>query len=398
MRRTGGMMIGRRLRQLRLARNLSLEALAAKMGGIVTKQALSKYENYRAQPSPTILTKLASALGVKAAYLFHEPTLKVEFIAYRKSSGLSKREDERIHGIVEQALEDRVRLQELTEQFDGSLIPVKEFRVNDINDAEFAAETIRERWKLGLDPISNISLTLEDHSLSVLAVEADEKFDGISAIAVDDQHYVKAAAIVTRRDIDGERQRLNLAHELGHIVLDISEDVDEERAAFRFGAAFLAPRERVLEEAGERRGLIQIEELLLLKKQFGISMQALIHRFHDLGIITDSYYSQWWPTFTRYGWRKREPEQLPFEEPQWVRRTALRLLAEGVLSLDDAERMVGDKIELEQPISILQRRAFLKLPLETRRQILDEQAQRMAEHYDEDTEWRELQEGDLVDY
>lgn len=398
MRIEGGMILGRRLRQLRLARNLSLEALAAEMGGLVTKQALSKYENSRSQPSPTVLTKLASVLGVKATYLFHEPTVNVEFIAYRKSSGLSKREDERIKGIVEQALEDRVRLQELTEQFDGSLIPVKEFRVDALDDAEFAAEQIRNRWKLGVDPISNTCLTLENHSLSVLTVVADEKFDGISAIAYDDPHDVKAAAIVTRRHIDGERQRLNLAHELGHIVLDISEDVDEERAAFRFGAAFLAPRERVLEEAGVRRGLIQIEELMLLKKQFGISMQALIHRFHDLGIITDSYYNEWWPIFTRHGWRKREPEPLPFEEPQWVRRTALRLLAEGVINLDDAERMVGDKIELEQPISILQRRAFLKLPLETRRQILAEQAQRMAAHYEEDTEWRELQEGDLVDY
>ena len=35
-------MIGERLTQLRLARNLTLDALSAKMGGIVTKQALVK--------------------------------------------------------------------------------------------------------------------------------------------------------------------------------------------------------------------------------------------------------------------------------------------------------------------------------------------------------------------
>ena len=75
MNEKGGTLIGRRLRQLRLARNLSMEALAAEMGGIVTKQAISKYENDRAQPSPTVLTKLASVLGVKATFLFHEPTI-----------------------------------------------------------------------------------------------------------------------------------------------------------------------------------------------------------------------------------------------------------------------------------------------------------------------------------
>ena len=392
------MITSHRIRQLRLARNLSLESLAAEMGGIVTKQALSKYENDRAQPSPAVLTKLASALAVKATHLFHEPTIQVEFTGYRISSRLSKRQDERIKGIVEQALEDRVRLQEFTGQVDGSSIPVKEFRVENFDDAELAAEKIRDRWKLGVEPISNTCSTLENHSLSVLAVTANEKFDGISAIAFDDQRNVKAAAIVTRRDIDGERQRLNLAHELGHIVLDISEGIDVERAAFRFGGAFLAPRDRLIDEIGSKRSLFQVEELLLLKKQFGMSMQALIHRFHDLGVITDSYYNQWWPIFKRQGWRKREPQHLPFEDPQWVRRTALRLVAEDMMSIDEAERMVGDKFDLAQPISTTQRRAFLKLPLETRRQILTEQAQRMAKHYEEDTERLELEGGDLVDY
>jgi len=375
-----------------------LEALAAEMGGIVTKQALSKYEHDRARPSPIVLAELASVLGVKAAYLFHEPTVNVEFIAYRRSTTLRSKEEESVKGIVERALEDRVRLQELSGQFDGSMIPVKEWRVDHLDDAEHAAEELRGRWNLGSAPISNTCATLEDHGLAVLTVEANERFDGISAIGRDDEQHVKAAAIVTRRDIDGERQRLNLAHELGHIVLHISEDVDEERAAFRFGAAFLAPREMVLNEVGTKRVLIQTAELLLLKKQFGISLQALVHRLHDLEIITDSYYKQWWQLFNSYGWRKKEPEELPYEEPQWLRRTALRLLAEGLISQDDAERILDKRIELEQPISAVQRRAFLKLPLEKRRQILAEQAKRMAKHYEEDAEWRELQGGDVVAY
>ena len=54
-----------------------------------------------------------------------------------------------------------------------------------------------------------------------------------------------AAAIATRRGTSGDRHRLNVAHELGHLTLNPSEDVDEEKAAFRFGAAFLAPRRAV---------------------------------------------------------------------------------------------------------------------------------------------------------
>lgn len=391
-------MVGHRLKQLRLARNLSLEALAAEMGGIVTKQAISKYENGRAQPSPVVMTKLASVLRVKAAYFFREPTINLEFIAYRRSPALRKREKERVKSIVEQALEYRIRLQELSGQFDESMIPIRKWKVNDLEDTEKAAEELREHWELGLAPISNVCDTLEDHGLAVLTVEASEKFDGISAIAYDDERRVKAVATVTRRDIDGERQRLNLTHELGHIVLDIPKEIDEEQAAFRFGAAFLAPSKRVFDEVGEKRALIQVAELLLLKKQFGLSMQALVYRLHELGVITNSYYRDWWPLFDNYGWRTREPEALPYEEPHWLRRTTLRLLSEGLISQGDAERMLSERIELEQPVSVVQRRAFLKLPLEKRRQILTEQAKRIAKHYEEDTEWRGLQGGELVEY
>ena len=94
-------MISQRLRRLRLARGLTLEALAAKMGGIVTKQALSQYERGKTRPSPLVLARLAEALDVKAAYLSSEPTISVRFIAYRKRSRLPKREQARVESIVE---------------------------------------------------------------------------------------------------------------------------------------------------------------------------------------------------------------------------------------------------------------------------------------------------------
>ncbi|MEP6754912.1 MAG: hypothetical protein ABJA67_05385 [Chthonomonadales bacterium] len=43
-------------------------------------------------------------------------------------------------------------------------------------------------------------------------------------------------------------------------------------------------------------------------------------------------------------------------------------------------------------------KAVLKLPIDERRWLLMEQAERMAPHYETDTEWRELQGGDIVEY
>jgi uncharacterized protein YuzE len=63
-----------------------------------------------------------------------------------------------------------------------------------------------------------------------------------------------------------------------------------------------------------------------------------------------------------------------------------------------AEKIQSDTIATQQPLSLCDRRAFLQLPLEERRRILGEQAEAMALHYQQDTEWQELQAGDLIEY
>jgi hypothetical protein len=52
--------------------------------------------------------------------------------------------------------------------------------------------------------------------------------------------------------------------------------------------------------------------------------------------------------------------------------------------------------ELKQ--QFLSRRELIKLPLEERKKILASQSDLMLEHYQQDTEWQELQMGDLIDY
>jgi Zn-dependent peptidase ImmA (M78 family)/DNA-binding XRE family transcriptional regulator len=391
-------MIDQRLKQLRLARGLSLDALAAAIGGAVTKQALSKYERGKARPSPVVLNKLADALGVKAAYLWSEPAIEVDFIAYRKRSALPKKEQTRVEGLVAEVLETRVRLQELlgyTEEVD---LPVQEVQIASAEEAEQAAQELRKRWQLGLDPIAELVDVLEHRFVHVLQIEAGEKFDGISAVAYDRDRRRRAVAVVTRQGVPGERQRLNLAHELGHLVLKVSPDVDQERAAFRFGAAFLAPAPVIRREVGNRRTFIQPQELLLLKRRFGLSLQALLFRLRDLAIIAESYYRQWCIDINRLGWRHHEPLDLSPEQPQWLHRSALRALAEGLISQEEAESIMGERIQADVPLPAVERRAFMKLPLEERRRLLAEQAEKLVAHYDQDSEWRDLEAGDFVDY
>ena len=389
-------MFEQRLKQLRLARGLSLEALAAAMGGVVTKQSLSKYELGRARPTPSVSTKLAAALGVKAVDLWTAPTVEIQLMAYRKRASLPKSEQERVESLVRQSLEERVRVQELMGQRDDPALPVHAMQICHIKDVERAAEELRLKWNLGMDPIASVVGVLEDQRIHVLSIEANEKFDGLSAVAIKNG-AVAAAAVVTREGVPGERQRLNLAHELGHLVLKIEGDMDSEKAAFRFGAAFLAPASTLIQEVGAKRGLIHQEELLLLKQRFGLSVQALLRRLCDLDVINLSCYKQWCMKVNKLGWRKREPNELPPEQPIWLRQSVLHALAEGWLTKDDAERMLGQSLDWDQPLTLVERLAFMELPLDERRRQLAEQAAGIAEHYTYDREWEDLEAGDFID-
>ena len=55
---------GARLRAARKMAGMSMEDLASKLGGLVTKQAISKYEQGRMMPSPEVLAKLVEVLKI----------------------------------------------------------------------------------------------------------------------------------------------------------------------------------------------------------------------------------------------------------------------------------------------------------------------------------------------
>ena len=390
-------MFASRLQRVRRARGLSLEELAAEMGGIVTKQALSKYETGQATPSPVILNKLAGVLNVKSAYFFAEPSYQIRFIAYRKRASLAAKEQARVESLVEHALEERVRVQQFVGQVLGADVPVQQFDVATLEDAEHAAGQLRERWELGHDPIANVTTMLEDRLVHVVEIDADDRFDGISAVVSDDEGTIVAAGVVAQRGRPGERQRLSLAHELGHLVLAVDDHLDEEKAAFRFAGALLAPADVLRNAIGSKRTVIDLEELLLYKRRFGISLQALLYRLHDLRVITDTYYKQWCMQISKRGWRKQEPAELPPERPQWLQRNVLRALAEGLMSPGEATDMLGEPVEARPSLSLAQRRAFMQLPIEARRRMLAQQAEDIADAYEPDADWKELQAGDFID-
>ncbi len=377
---------------------MSLDELAAATGGIVSKVALSKYERDIIKPSNRVLNSLAKVFNVKIIHLVNPPDIKVEFIAYRKGSALSKKEQVNVESLVVSKLEDMIKIQDLL--FNGAKpnLPLEHFQVKSLPDVESASVELREKWKLGLDPISSITQSLENNFIHTIALESDRQFDGISALAYS-QSQLKAAAVVSKTNIPGERQRLNLAHELGHLVLNISPDVDEEKAAFRFGGAFLAPADTIYRVVGSKRDHFQIKELLIFKKIFGISIQALLFRLKDLDIISSSTFSMWFRIINKNNWKKNEPMPMKEEKSQWFERNVLHAFSEGLISSNDAVGLLGHNIDPGNlNLSLVKKKEFMKLSIKDRKRILSEEADKLAHFYETNNEWKDLGAGEFFEY
>jgi hypothetical protein len=67
---------------------------------------------------------------------------------------------------------------------------------------------------------------------------------------------------------------------------------------------------------------------------------------------------------------------------------------------------VGQSVEIvvlipnssQSELTLEERIIFLKLPLSERQKILEEQAESMVDHYEENSEWKELLTNDIIDY
>ena len=81
---------------------------------------------------------------------------------------------------------------------------------------------------------------------------------------------------------------------------------------------------------------------------------------------------------------------MPREQPQWLQENVLRALAEGLIDQKEADQLLGTESEEKPPLSLVEKRAFMKLPLEERRKMLAEEAERMASYYERTSDWKDF--------
>ena len=339
-------MIGKKLKIARAAAGLSLRDLAARMDGRVTAQAIGKYERDEDMPSSGVLIALARALDVREEYLLSDEEIVLEGVDFRKAPKASAREEAVIQAQTVYLLERYLAVEDLLNlrSVDWEQPRSAPHPVADLRDAEDAARSVREEWGLGNDPIPKLAELLEERGIKILSLDLDD-IDGLAA-KVRRKDRSDARVIVVKKSTWSERKRFNLAHELGHMVIAADPKVDEEKAAHRFAGAFLIPADSLRTEVGANRSDISLGELVALKERFGVSLQAIVYRCKDLGIIGQPEFVRQFQVFTQRGWRTApyaEPGHMDpgLEEPKRFERLCYRALSERVIGEARAAELLG---------------------------------------------------------
>jgi Zn-dependent peptidase ImmA (M78 family)/DNA-binding XRE family transcriptional regulator len=322
----------RRLTQARKMRGLSLRALAEKLEGRVSYNALHKYEKGVMMPDSSVLIALADVLNQDVDNFFRETTLELQGLQFRKASRLGAKEEESIR---EQAVDFFERYQEIeallgiARQFKN---PLANLAIRSGADAEEAAAKLRDDWRLGEDPLPNVREMLESKGIMMFEVDAPESFNGFAGHA--DGH--PAIVLAKWLDRDLPRKRFTALHEVGHLLLKLPDRMqlkEQEAICHRFAGAMLMPQRVFIAEFGGHRQHVSLTELVSLKARYGMSIAAIMHRALDLELVTPALYKRYCILSRQKGWHKKEPgEYAGRESSARFEHLVVRAAVEAVIS------------------------------------------------------------------
>ena len=345
-------MFGERLRLARKRRGLSLRALSDALGNRVSAQAIGKYERGEMMPGSDVLDRLASVLDVSPQYLMSKEVLELSDMEFRKRSGTSARDRAAVETAAIEQLQRYCAIERILRQASPEWrIPRLSRRfLGCIEEAEFLAMEWRKQWRLGIDPISNMTELLEERGIKVLLIELPENVSGLTCSVKQSRDNTRLSVIVVNARHSLERRRLTLAHELGHRVFDPDSPVIHEKAATEFAGTFLVTRAHLQSQLGSHRNALGYDELVQLKRQYGVSAAALLVRLNRYGIIDDQTLTYAFQTFAKR-WRVEEPEPLEpvelrgqLEKPRRFQRLCYRALAERYISPSKAMELLQEPL------------------------------------------------------
>lgn len=339
-----------RLTQILAVRRLTQVQLAAMVG--VSPSTINKWRFGTQLPEHEALERLASVVNVTPEWFTRTPGPKLPPPLFRSNAKALVSAMEMFHARLEWVQEIVDALSEYVD-FPHLNLPARNYAtIEEISDEEIerAACECRDLWRLGRSVIQDISLSAEGAGVILVREETGvAQIDGLSSWS---EAQGRPLILLSADKDNGYRGRFDLAHEIGHVILHRSikrstkRTMDSaryslmEKQAHRFAGAFLLPAETFATEVPVPPTL---DDLLLLKRRWGVSVAAMIMRLRALDILSeDGALMLYKRRSARWG-VKSEPGDgdLKPEKPRLLRRTIELLVEEKVMPLEGIHRYFG---------------------------------------------------------
>lgn len=330
----------RRLIIARKRRGLNGKKLAERSGlSVVT---ISRVENGETPDSETV-ERLALALNYPVEFFYEDDPEEVDTasVSFRSLTKMSARERDAstAAGALGIELGDWVSR--------AFSLPKPDFvDLSYETDMEIAARTLRQYWGLGERPISNMIALLEFHGARVFSLS--EQTASVDAFSFwrDDTPYVFLNTYKS-----AEHGVFDAGHELAHLVVHRHAGAQRspiaEREANAFSSAFLMPAADV---RARIPSVINVDEIIAIKKRWRVSAMAMAYRLHVLGLLSDWRYKSVCIELARRGYRSAEPNGIERETSSVWKKVLTQLWTERTTKAEIAKQLKFPVDEVENLI------------------------------------------------
>jgi len=287
----------------RKSRGLTQEELAKRLS--MKQSHISKIEAGMLNPSEKMLEILPRILKYQEDFFYRNDRnfgISAAIVYHRMRQNISRKLLDKIEAQVNIY---RMHISTLLRSVEINECKFHPLDVDEYGGPVNIANTIRAFWKLPSGPIKNLVWAVENAGGIVIPYDfGTSRLDGLSQWIpnLPPLFFINA-------NIPGDRFRLSLAHELGHVLMHTIPKPNMEEEAFEFAAELLMP----MREIGPSLKTITIAKLADLKMYWKVSMAALIYRAEKLKSVPARHILYLRKKMSAY--RMQEPIDIPREQP-----------------------------------------------------------------------------------
>lgn len=345
------------LTEARELRGFSVTELAEKIG--VSRQVIYKYENGLQVPSAPVQQSIIQELDFPYSF-FEFSESKADIMSrpiFFRDMKTNLQKNRSMASRWLQLLCSHVEY--LQEYLELNEVNCPDFDIQDIfhladTEIDVFAEKLRRFWGLGNGPISNLTQLLENNGFIIFRklLQAD-KMDACSLVK-DGRPYI----LINTYKKTCSRDLMNLAHELGHVVLHQGVSIEDlhkketfelvEHQAWRFAEAFLMPPSVFIPEVGYPT----LSQFKSLKLRWRTSIAAMVKYCRDFEVFDKAKAQYFFREMARQKMNKEEPydTEMEIEKSSILFECANILSDEGIKThmemLDDSGLNEEDYCEL----------------------------------------------------